>query len=138
MVLSEQEQTRRPVGELVVALGFASSAAVSGALAEQKGWSEAGPGSAAPPTDEEPVPDVAVEPAPADDTLAEHQNGDRHLLLLPTPTGYELLERHGIAPAAGATIELAHDEGTDRYLVLKTTRAPFPTSGLRCAYLQAF
>ena len=37
--LAAQQRDRRPLGELLVALGFASSGAVHDALTEQHGWS---------------------------------------------------------------------------------------------------
>lgn len=123
LVLAEQERTRRPLGELVVALGYASSLSVHAALAEQKGWTGVEPSLAQAPETGEP-------PHQQTDT-------DRHLLLVPTAAGYQLLERPGAPPPAGATIELPQATGTLRYRVLKTTRAPLPASTLRCAYLQA-
>jgi hypothetical protein len=123
LVLAEQERTRRPLGELVVALGYTSSLAVHAALAEQKGWMSVEP----PPIK---APNTGESPPRQADT-------ERHLLLVPTPAGYQLLERPGAPPSAGATIELPQATGTLRYRVLKTTRAPLPASALRCAYLQA-
>lgn len=60
---------------------------------------------------------------------------DRHLLFVPTSAGYRIIERHGAAPELGATVELADDQASRRYLVVKRARAPIPASRRRCAYL---
>jgi len=59
--------------------------------------------------------------------------GDEHLLLVPTPEGYELLERPGGAPAAGSVVDLG---GGWRGEVVKVVRSPLPGDRRRCAYLQ--
>jgi hypothetical protein len=78
---------------------------------------------------------------PADGTAVEQQqqgNTSRHLLLVPTAAGYQLLERDGDAPPPGATVNLPNGDSDVPYLVLKTTRTPLPGSSLRrCAYLHA-
>ena len=57
-----------------------------------------------------------------------------HLLFLSKPTGYELRERDGDAPAVGSRIEL--DEGTS-YWVSRVGPSPRPGDTRQCAYLQS-
>jgi hypothetical protein len=57
-----------------------------------------------------------------------------HLLFVPKPSGYELVERDGEAPKAGSEVEL--EEGA-RYTVIKIGPSPLPDDGRACAYLQA-
>lgn len=59
--------------------------------------------------------------------------GDEHLCLLPTPDGYELLERPGGAPPAGSIVDLG--DGWQGQVV-KVARSPLPDDRRRCAYLQ--
>jgi len=59
--------------------------------------------------------------------------GMRHLLFVPSPHGYHLLEAEGEPPAVGS--ELALDSG-QRFLVSKVARSPLPADPRRCAYLQ--
>jgi len=54
-----------------------------------------------------------------------------HLLFVPTPARYLMLERQGPPPAPGEELEL--DEGT--FLVGKLGRAPFPGEQRPCAFL---
>ena len=58
----------------------------------------------------------------------------KHLLFVSKPSGYELVERDGDAPAPGAVIEL--EEGV-RFTVAKLGPSPLPNDGRLCAYLQA-
>jgi hypothetical protein len=58
----------------------------------------------------------------------------KHLLFVSKPSGYELVERDGEAPAPGAVIEL--EEGV-RFTVAKLGPSPLPNDGRLCAYLQA-
>jgi hypothetical protein len=57
-----------------------------------------------------------------------------HLLFVPKPSGYELVERDGETPEAGSEVEL--EEGA-RYTVIKIGPSPLPEDGRACAYLQA-
>src|SRR5206468_177264 len=54
-----------------------------------------------------------------------------HLLFVPTPARYLLVERDGSPPAEGSRLEL--DEG--RFVVVKVGRAPFPDESRDCAFL---
>ena len=54
-----------------------------------------------------------------------------HLLFVPTPARYLMVERQGPPPAPGEELEL--DEGT--FLVGKLGRAPFPGEQRPCAFL---
>jgi len=57
-----------------------------------------------------------------------------HILFVSRPTGYELVEREGDPPAAGALIDL--DENGARYEVVKIAPSPLPEDDRPCAYLQ--
>jgi hypothetical protein len=57
---------------------------------------------------------------------------DKHLLFVWKPTGYELREREGDAPAVGAELE----EDEVRMQVIKVAPSPLPGDERRCAYLQ--
>jgi hypothetical protein len=59
-----------------------------------------------------------------------------HLLFVPTPGGYLLLQRSGQAPAVGEEVELP-DAPTARLVVAKVARSPLPLDERICAYLQA-
>jgi hypothetical protein len=54
-----------------------------------------------------------------------------HLLFVPTPKRYVLVERDGSPPPEGSPLEL--DEG--RFLVVKVGRSPFPDESRDCAFL---
>ena len=61
-------------------------------------------------------------------------NGDRkHLLFVWKPSGYELREADGDAPAVGALVEV--DDGEEQ--VIKVGQSPLPNDPRPCAYLQA-
>jgi hypothetical protein len=65
-------------------------------------------------------------------TLIESpQPAAEHVLFVPTPARYVLVERDGAPPDPGA--ELSLDEG--RFLVSKVGRAPFPGEPRPCAFL---
>ena len=57
----------------------------------------------------------------------------RYILFVPAPSGYQLVERSGSAPAAGDVLEL--DERDGRYLVSRSSRSPLPDDARRCFYL---
>jgi hypothetical protein len=54
-----------------------------------------------------------------------------HLLYVWKPTGYELREAEGDAPAVGATVE---QDGT-AFQVTKVAPSPLPGDRRQCAYL---
>jgi len=56
-----------------------------------------------------------------------------HLVFISKPSGYELAERPGDAPAPGSEVE----EGEKRYVVAKLAPSPLPGDERTCAYLQA-
>jgi hypothetical protein len=56
-----------------------------------------------------------------------------HLLFVPTPARYLLVERDGLPPSEGSTLEL--DEGS--FAVVKLGRAPFVDDPRDCAFLLA-
>ena len=161
VLVAEQERTGRLLGELAVTMGLAHSKDISGALGEQMEWS---PGVVEPisetPSPEaqperEPHLDLAhpgdvrsapseqmewspvVEQTPEARSTDAQPNVDRHLVLVPTHSGYHLIEREGTAPAVGETVEVPIHDRVERYVVVRTTRAPLPASSLRCARLEA-
>jgi hypothetical protein len=58
---------------------------------------------------------------------------DKHLLFVSKPSGYELVERDGEAPAPGADVELEEA----RFTVAKVGPSPLPDDERPCAYLLA-
>jgi hypothetical protein len=67
-------------------------------------------------------------------TVAEAQKQvSAHLLFLPTPARYLLLEREGAPPAPGEELQVFEAEG--RFTVAKVSRAPYPGEPRPCAYL---
>jgi hypothetical protein len=57
-----------------------------------------------------------------------------HVVFVPSPNGYALVEREGAAPAPGETVVLEHPGGA--YAVTKVAASPMPGDARRCAYLQ--
>jgi hypothetical protein len=66
----------------------------------------------------------------ADATEPEREPETEHLLFVPGPDGYVLIERNGAAPAAGSAVEV---DGV-AYTVLKVGPSPL-SGGRRCAFL---
>jgi len=58
----------------------------------------------------------------------------KHLLFVSRPTGYELVEREGDAPAPGTFVDL--DDNGARFEVVKIAASPLPQDERPCAYLQ--
>jgi hypothetical protein len=58
---------------------------------------------------------------------------DNHLLFVWKPSGYELREADGDAPAVGSRVEV--DDGEEQ--VIKIGPSPLPNDPRPCAYLQA-
>jgi hypothetical protein len=56
-----------------------------------------------------------------------------HLLFVPTPARYLLVEREGPSPEPGSELEVP--EAEDRFLVAKVGAAPFPAEPRPCAFL---
>ena len=79
------------------------------------------------PVERRPEPEVAHNPGPAHERLAEG-----HLLFLSTADGYRLVEREGLSPERGQLLELA--EG--RFHVLRLGPSPLPGDRRRCACLE--
>jgi hypothetical protein len=86
--------------------------------------------------------EVAVGPAPERAARAPNlspnpgpnpgPSADGHLLLVPSPDGYRLLEREGPPPARGDMLEM--DEVA--YCVLRLGLSPLPGDRRGCAYLE--
>jgi hypothetical protein len=177
--LTEQEQTGRLLGAILVERGYVSGPALAVALAEQYGveleqqrgfgtglWAEIdrrhreGRGSepeenvvrlepAKPPLEAVPDPDpeldrLQVENRRLQEEIARlHDEFTKlrlveapeaaasHLLFVPTPARYLMVERQGPPPAPGEELDL--NEGT--FLVGKLGRAPFPGEQRPCAFL---
>ena len=60
-------------------------------------------------------------------------NGVKHLLFVWKPSGYELREADGDAPAVGSLVEV--DDREEQ--VIKIGPSPLPNDPRPCAYLQA-
>ncbi len=177
--LTEQEETGRLLGAILVERGYVSGPALAVALAEQYGvqleqqrgfgtglWAEIdrrhreGRGSepeenvvrlepAKPSLEAVPDPDpeldrLQVENRRLQEEIARlHDEFTKlhlveapeapasHLLFVPTPARYLMVERQGPPPAPGEELEL--NEGT--FLVGKLGRAPFPGEQRPCAFL---
>ena len=67
-------------------------------------------------------------------TVAEvPKQASAHLLFVPTPERYLLVEREGAPPARGEELQVFEVEG--RFTVTKVGRAPYPGELRPCAYL---
>ena len=60
--------------------------------------------------------------------------GERYVLFLPAPHGYELVEREGAVPPVGSEIEV--EDGGHTYVVTKVAPSPLPKDDRRCAYVE--
>jgi hypothetical protein len=58
----------------------------------------------------------------------------QHLLFVPTPQGYQLVEQDGDTPTAFAEVSLPGHENAFR--VIKVARSPLPSDDRLCAYLE--
>jgi len=72
------------------------------------------------------------EPAPAAPTAGL----GRHAIVVPTPTGPELVARVGEVPAVGRELELVVCGENTRFRVARIEPAPLPGPHLDCAYLE--
>jgi hypothetical protein len=80
--------------------------------------------------DDEPDPAPAAEAAEP----AEPGHGsDDHVLFVPSPAGYTLVERRGQTPSRGDAVELLYGE---RYVVVKVARATSPDDRRPCVFLE--
>jgi hypothetical protein len=70
-----------------------------------------------------------VQPPPAPDRPTS-----RHVLFVPSPSGYVLVERDGAPPAPGERVEVPERDGS--FAVTKVVGSPLPGDDRRCAYLQ--
>jgi hypothetical protein len=83
----------------------------------------------APTVEVEPEPELEPEPEPE----PEPRGGtDGHLLFLPDPDGYRLVEREGAAPERGELLDLDGLRGR----VLRLGPSPLPGDPRRCAFLE--
>jgi hypothetical protein len=96
------------------------------------------PESSAAPLLEAVVSDRSSDESPARTPEAERQRepGPGHLLFVPTPQGYRLLQRNGDAPALGETLELP-GICAGGLIVAKLSPSPLPHDRRPCAYLHA-
>ena len=182
LALTEQAETGRLLGAILVERGYVSGPALAVALAEQYGveldtergfgtglWAEIDRRHRAGREQEpegnvvrlEPIPPPVVEIVPdlEHDSELERLEGENrrlqdeierlrgeftklklvevpepaasHLLFVPTPARYLLVERDGTPPPEGSSVEL--EEG--RFLVVKVGRGPFPDESRDCAFL---
>ena len=72
--------------------------------------------------------------APETDATTSDRAATAHVVFAPSPSGYALVERVGVAPAAGETVELPGLEGC--YRVVRSARSPLPDDRRRCVYLE--
>ena len=181
LALTEQSESGRLLGAILVERGYVSGPALAIALAEQYGvelhtergfgtglWAEIDrrhrAGRGAEPEDNvvklEPAPPrVEIVPDPESDPELERLEAENrrlqdeierlrgeftklklveapveaasHLLFVPTPARYLLVERDGAPPQPGSRLEL--EEGA--FAVAKLGDAPFPGEDLPCAFL---
>ena len=184
LALTEQAESGRLLGAILVERGYVSGPALAVALAEQYGvelhtergfgtglWAEIDrrhrQGRGAEPVEDnvvvlEPVPprveivpdlvaDPEVERLEAENRRLQDEierlrgeftklklvetplPASSHLLFVPTPARYLLVERDGSPPSEGSTLEL--DEGS--FAVVKLGPAPFVNDPRDCAFLLA-
>jgi hypothetical protein len=79
--------------------------------------------------------EATAAPRPAPSPVAASRKYDRssHLLWIPAPDGYRLLEREGRAPRPGESVEV---DGVQRRLVVaRLGPSPYGSSRIACAYL---
>ncbi len=69
----------------------------------------------------------------AEQTTAEANAGEGHLLFVPTTAGYELVERNGPAPPDGDRVKLPQQAAS--FQVAKLGPSPLPHDTRVCAYL---
>ena len=154
LALAEQDRTGRPLGKVLVELGFVSEGAVANALAEQHGGllkTEFGisaglgthPGGAAPAAAKQLDPAARIQELELErDALArrveELEAAVRpsvewaELTLTPSANGYALVEFPGPAPPLGTLVNV---DGID-FAVRQVGPSPLSGSGLRCAVLE--
>lgn len=61
---------------------------------------------------------------------------ERHLLFVPGPGGYSMVEHGGPAPTAGGRVDIVDADGVATpFVVMKVGRSPLPRFGGRCAFL---
>ncbi|HZD86972.1 MAG TPA: hypothetical protein VE088_03090 [Gaiellaceae bacterium] len=58
-------------------------------------------------------------------------DGQRYLLFVWRPSGYELVEQDGDVPAVGSEVEI----GEERFRVAKVAPSPLPGDRRQCAYV---
>jgi hypothetical protein len=63
------------------------------------------------------------------------EDGSDHLLFVPSPEGYKLVECVGRSPLLGELLDL--DGHEEQYAVTRIVRSPLPGDGRPCAYLEA-
>ena len=133
--LAEQERSGRRLGEVLVGRGLVSGAALANALAEQHGSflkTEHGFGTGLRALmDRDNAAEVEAVPPKAPPLSSPDRE---HLLFVPTPQGYLLVERSGAAPALGEVVELPETPGA-RLVVAKLASSPLPHDGRICVYL---
>ena len=155
--LAAQAHSGRRLGEILVARGLVSAPAVANALAEQHGSffkSEHGFGTGLRSSierDDGPAGEVSEPEAPPlsdqratastderSESAVESDTRDpesKHLLFVPTPHGYLLLEESGAPPNVGDVLDLLEGPA-NRAVVAKVTSSPLPQDRRACAYLQ--
>ncbi len=67
------------------------------------------------------------------ETPSKPEPASAHLLFVPTPARYLLVERLGLPPEPGEELEVPAEKG--RFVVTKVGRSPFPGERRPCAFL---
>jgi hypothetical protein len=132
--LAEQERSGRRLGEVLVGRGLVSGAALANALAEQHGSflkTEHGFGTGLRALMDRDAAEAGAAPPKAPPLSSPDRE---HLLFVPTPQGYLLVERGGAAPALGEVVELPETPGA-RLVVAKLASSPLPHDRRICVYL---
>ena len=74
----------------------------------------------------------AEQPQAEEATVAEAAAEQAHLLFVPAPSGYALVEWPGPSPASGTLLDV---DGSS-FVVRRVGASPLPARGLRCAFLE--
>jgi hypothetical protein len=73
---------------------------------------------------------VAHEPGPGE---SPEQSDELHVLFVPGVDQYRLIERKGVAPAAGEVVRVS---GGARFRVIRVGPSPLPGHTVPCVYLE--
>ena len=101
---------------------------------------DTGSPSAPPPRESAAPPSPSTPSAPRPQVGSAGQNGAApavtHLLLVPTPDGYSLIQSRGEAPDPGTSVDGAALPLEGAFVVARVGPSPLPADRRRCAYLE--